>query len=125
MRKVFIAIVFLFVMGLAGPAFSQCRTMDKNVERPRKVVGDKPTVVRDTIRLCTSHVFRFRATRGQQLSLKLTTSKKTSLTLMPPSGESLVDGGLSWSGRLTESGQYEIQIGTDATARYTLEVIIN
>ena len=125
MRKVFIAIVFLFVIGLAGPAFSQCRTMDKNVERPLKNVRGTPTVVRDTIRLCTSHVFRFRATRGQQLSLKLTTGKKTSLTLMPPSGEALVDGGLSWSGRLTESGQYEIQIGTDATARYTLEVIIN
>ena len=125
MRKVFIAIVFLFVIGLAGPAFSQCRTMDKNVERPLKVVRGTPTVVRDTIRLCTSHIFRFRATRGQQLSLKLTTGKKTSLTLMPPSGEALVDGGLTWSGRLTESGQYEIQIGTDATARYTLEVIIN
>ena len=125
MRKVFIAIVFLFVIGLASPAFSQCRTMDKNVERPLKNVRGTPTVVRDTIRLCTSHVFRFRATRGQQLSLKLTTGKKTSLTLMPPSGEPLVDGGLTWSGRLTESGQYEIQIGTDATARYTLEVIIN
>jgi len=125
MRKVFIAIVFLFVIGLAGPAFSQCRTMDKNVERPLKNVRGTPTVVRDTIRLCTSHVFRFRATRGQQLSLKLTTGKKTSLTLMPPSGEALVDGGPTWSGRLTESGQYEIQIGTDATARYTLEVIIN
>ena len=91
MRKVFIAIVFLFVIGLAGPAFSQCRTMDKNVERPLKVVRGTPTVVRDTIRLCTSHIFRFRATRGQQLSLKLATGKKTSLTLIPPSGEALVD----------------------------------
>jgi hypothetical protein len=125
MRKVFVTIVFLIVMGLAGSAYSQCRTMDKNVERPLKVVRGTPTVVRDTIRLCTSHVFRFRAARGRQLSLKLATGKKTSLTLMPPSGEALVDGGLTWSGRLTESGQYEIQIGTDATARYTLEITIN
>jgi hypothetical protein len=80
--------------------------------------------VRDTIRLCTSHVFKFGGTRGQQANLKLTTGKKTSLTLMSPSGEALVDGGLSWSGRLTESGNYEIQIGTDATAAYVLEITI-
>lgn len=125
MRKIFVAIVFLFFISLAGSAYSQCPRMDKTVLKPLKLVRGTATVVRDTIRLCTSHVFKFRATRGQQVNLKLTTGKKTSLTLMPPSGEALVDGGLNWSGRLTESGQYEIQIGTDATARYTLEITIN
>ncbi len=123
MRKTFIAIVFAFVLTLAGSAYSQCPRMDKNVVKPLKLAQGSATV-RDTIRLCTSHVFKFRGTRGQQVNLKLTTGKKTSLTLMPPSGESLVDGGLNWSGRLTESGNYEIQIGTDVTAAYVLEITI-
>jgi len=123
MRKILIVTIFLTVFGVAGSAYSQCRTMDKNLQKPLKVTRGA-AVVRDTVRLCTSHTFKFRATRGQQLSIKLTTGKKTSLTLMPPSGDALVDGGLSWSGRLTESGEYEIQIGTDVTAQYTLEVSI-
>ena len=123
MRKILIVTIFLTVFGVAGSAYSQCRTMDKNLQKPLKVTRGA-AVVRDTVRLCTSHTFKFRATRGQQLSIKLTTGKKTSLTLMPPSGDALVDGGLSWSGRLTESGVYEIQIGTDVTAQYTLEVSI-
>jgi len=123
MRKILIVTILLTVFGVAGSAYSQCRTMDKNLQKPLKVTRGA-AVVRDTVRLCTSHTFKFRATRGQQLSIKLTTGKKTSLTLMPPSGDALVDGGLSWSGRLTESGEYEIQIGTDVTAQYTLEVSI-
>jgi hypothetical protein len=123
MRKILIATIFFTVFGLAGSAYSQCRTMDKNIEKPFRITRGAASV-RDTIRLCTSHTFKFRATRGQRLSIKLTTGKKTSLTLMQPSGEALVDGGLNWNGRLTESGEYEIQIGTDATARYTLEVSI-
>jgi hypothetical protein len=123
MRKILISVIFLMCTGLAGSVYSQCRTMDQNIEKPLRVNRGAATV-RDTIRLCTSHSYKFRATRGQQLSIKLTTGKKTSLTVMPPSGEALVDGGLSWNGRLTESGEYEIQIGTDITARYTLEVSI-
>lgn len=124
MQKFLISITFLVFIGLAGSAYSQCRTMDKNIKKPLRVTPGATAVIRDTIRLCNSHTFRFRATRGQRLSVRLTTGKKTALTLMPPSGEALVEGGLSWSGRLTESGQYEIQIGTDMTARYTLEVSI-
>jgi hypothetical protein len=123
MRKILISVIFVVFIGFASSAYSQCRTMDKNIEKPLRVTRGAATV-RDTIRLCTSHTYRFRATRGQQLSVKLTTGKKTSLTVMPPSGEALVDGGLSWSGRLSESGEYEVQIGTDATARYTLEISI-
>jgi hypothetical protein len=123
MQKILIPVFFLLFFGFAGTAYSQCRTMDRNIQKQLKIVRGA-AVVRDTIRVCTSHTYKFRATSGRQLSIRLTTGNKTSLTLMPPSGEALVDGGLDWSGRLTESGEYEIQIGTDATARYTLEVTI-
>lgn len=121
---------FLIVLAIAVSAFvfsssaaAQCRTTDKTVKKPLTLTGGAATV-RDTIRLCTSHVFHFRAAKGQRLNIKLTTGRKTSMTLLPPSGDALVDGELSWNGRLTETGEYEIQIGTDATARYTLEISI-
>jgi hypothetical protein len=97
--------------------------MDKTLHKQLVLVKGSATV-RDTIRLCTSHVFRFRGVRGRQLSIKLTTGRKTSMTILPPSGEALIDGELAWNGRLNETGEYEIQIGTDATARYTLEISI-
>ena len=124
MQRFLTLLLLLFVFGLTGTAFSQCRTQDKDIEKPLKISRGIPTVVRDTIKLCTSHTMRFRATQNQSLSIKLTTGKKTSMTLLPPSGEALIDGGLTWNGRLTESGDYEIQIGTDATARYTLEITL-
>jgi hypothetical protein len=116
--------VLLTVFLFAGAAFSQCRTMDKNIEKPVKVVRGTPTIIRDTIRLCTSHVFHFKGVRNQTMSVKLVTGKKTAITLLPPSGDALIDGGSEWNGRLTESGVYELQIGTDVTARYTLEISI-
>jgi len=125
MQKFLIPAVFLLaVFGLAGTAFSQCRTTDKEVRRPIKITRGTVAVVRDTIRLCTSHTYRFRASRGERLDIKLTTGNKTSMTVLPPSGEAIVDGGLSWNGKLTETGEYQIQIGTDATAGYTLRVMI-
>ena len=61
----------------------------------------------------------------QTFRVKLATGRQTGLTVLAPSAERLVDGdSFGWSGELTESGQYEIQIGTDATARYTLEISI-
>jgi hypothetical protein len=46
------------------------------------------------------------------------------MTLLPPSGEAIIDGELSFDGKLTETGEYEVQIGTDTTAAYTLRVLI-
>jgi hypothetical protein len=122
MQKTLIRIIFpALIFTIAGSAYSQCRMMDKNIEKPLKVSSTSPVIVRDTIKLCTSHIFHFRATRGQQLKIKLITGKKTALTVLPPSGEAIVDGGLSWIGKLAETGKYEIQIGTDVTANYTME----
>lgn len=124
MPRLVILIAICFSAGVfASTANAQCRTMDKTVHKPLVLVKGS-AIVRDTIRLCTSHVFSFRGVRGRQLKIKLTTGNKTSMTILPPSGETLIDGDLSWNGRLTETGEYEVQIGTDATARYTLEISI-
>lgn len=106
--------------------FGQCRKTDTPINKSLKIAKNQNSaVLKDTIRLCTSHVYRFRARAGQVLSVKLTTGRKTGLTLSTPAGERLIDGDrLSWSGELTEGGLYEIVIGTDATAHYTLEVSI-
>lgn len=113
---------------LAGATdnFGQCPRTDTPISKPLKIAKNRNSaVVKDTIRLCTSHVYRFRAEAGQILSVVLTTGEKTGLTLTAPSGERPIDGDrLSWSGELTESGFYEIVIGTDRTARYALEISI-
>jgi hypothetical protein len=117
-------ILGLLFFGFAGSAFSQCRTADREVRKPIKVTRGAAITVRDTVRLCTSHTYRFRASRGERLDIRLTTGSKTSMTVLPPSGEAIVDGDLSWKGRLTDTGEYEVQIGTDATAEYSLRVLI-
>ena len=58
------------------------------------------------------------------MTIVLKTGNKTSMTVLPPSSEALIDGELSWNGRLNETGEYEIQIGTDMTAKYMLEISI-
>ncbi|MDQ3801621.1 MAG: hypothetical protein M3384_19535 [Acidobacteriota bacterium] len=128
MKKLIFPGIILTVCLLANAPdnFGQCPGTDKPLNKSLKIAKNRnSTILKDTIRLCTSHVYRFRAKAGQILSVKLTTGRKTGLTLTTPSGERLVDGNaLSWAGELTESGLYEILIGTDAAARYTLEVSI-
>jgi hypothetical protein len=104
---------------------AQCRTTDTTVpKRIRFAQGRTTAIVKDTIRLCTSHEYKLRARAGQTMSLHLATGKRTSLTLSTPAGDALLDGGKDWSGALPASGEYTITIGTDANARYTLEVTI-
>ena len=109
----------------AGAPAPQCRGTDRVIEkRIRFARGRTTAVIKDTIRLCTGHTYRLRARAGQTMSVNLAAGSQTGLTLRAPSGEALVDGGKDWSGELPEGGQYVIEIGTDATARYTLEVTI-
>jgi len=106
---------------------AQCRGTDrvipKQIRFPR---GRTTAVIKDTVRLCTSHEYTLRASAGQTMSLNLATGKRTSFTLSAPSGDTLegADGVKNWSGELPETGDYVISIGTDATAAYTLEVTI-
>jgi hypothetical protein len=108
------------------PAALQCRHADQVIpKRIRFARGRTTTVIKDTVRLCTSHEYTLRASAGQTMSVHLATGKKTSFTVQSPSGTiEDADGVKDWSGELSEAGDYVIVIGTDATAAYTLEVTI-
>lgn len=128
LRLMFALLLLASVHG-AGPtgaaAAPQCRGTDRIVEkRIRFARGRTTAVIKDTVRLCTGHEYRLRARAGQTMSINLAAGRRTGLTVRTPSGEALVDGGKDWSGELPEGGEYVIEVGTDATARYTLEVTI-
>ncbi len=123
------ASVFGVNAGEARPAAAaaQCRTTDRVIPKQVRFARGRTTaVIKDTVRLCTSHEYTLRASAGQTMSLNLATGRRTSFTLQAPSGDTLegADGVKNWSGELPETGDYVVSIGTDATAAYTLEVTI-
>ena len=111
---------------LAHGAASQCPREDTPIRKQIRFARGRTTaVIKDTVRLCTSHEYYLRARRGQRMSVHLVAGDRTSFSLYAPT-EPLddADGVKDWEGDLPESGQYQITVGTDATARYTLEVTI-
>ena len=106
-------------------AAAQCRGTDRIIpKRIRFARGRTTAVIKDTVRLCTMHEYYFRARAGQKITAHLVTGNRTSMTLFTESGETVFDGTKDFEGELPEGGQYSLQIGTDATAAYTLEVTI-
>ena len=111
----------------ASAAPAQCRGTDRAIiKRVRFPRGRTTAVIKDTVRLCTSHEYRVRARGGQTMTVHLATGSRTSFTLWTPTGDTPegADGSKDWSGELPETGDYTINIGTDANAAYTLEVTI-
>lgn len=109
------------------PAAVQCRHADQTIPKTIKFARRRTTaVIKDTVRLCTSHEYHLRARQGQTMSIHLATGKRTSFTLLTPSGDTVgdADGVKDWSGELQDNGDYTIIVATDATAAYTLEVTI-
>ncbi len=105
----------------------QCRGTDRTVPKQIRFARGRTTaVIKDTVRLCTSHEYRLRARAGQTMTLHLATGSRTSFTLYTPTGDTPdgADGTKDWSGELPETGEYTLNVGTDATAAYTLEVTI-
>lgn len=111
----------------AATSAAQCRGTDriipKQIRFPR---GRTTAVIKETIRVCTGHEYRLRARAGQTMTVHLATGKRTSFTVNTPAGDTPegADGVKDWSGELSETGDYIINIGTDATVAYTLEVTI-
>ena len=113
----------------AGGAESaaQCRHADRFIQREVRFARGRTTAVfKGTVRPCTSHVYALPARAGQTMIVNLAAGNRTSFTVSGPSVGLLegADGVKRWSGELPEDGDYTIQIGTDATAAYTLEVTI-
>jgi hypothetical protein len=115
-----------YVPARTPAAAAQCRGTDRAITKQIKFArGRTTTVIKDTVKLCTSHEYHLRARQGQTMSIHLATGKRTSFTLQSPSGTiEEADGVKDWSGELPETGDYTIIVATDATAAYTLEVTI-
>lgn len=104
------------------------RPQDKEIRQTiRFARGATSTVLRKQIKLGTSHVYTLRAREGQVLTVSLKTGNKTSMSIYAPTSGIIeeADGIKRWTGTLSESGEYTIVVGTDATANYTLNVSIS
>ncbi len=109
------------------PPAAQCGGTDRVIVKPVKFGrGRTSAVIKDTVRLCTSHEYRLRARAGQTMSVHLATGRRTSFTVYAPNGDTPegADGVTDWQGELPESGVFLINVATDATAAYTLEITI-
>lgn len=106
-------------------------------DRPQDVVGLEKTIrfrrgassatISGKIRLGTTHWYHVRAREGQEMAVVLKTGNKTSFTIYGKQSGILegADGVRRTLVELPESGDFLIEIGTDATANYTLEVTIH
>ena len=102
-----------------------CPAGDRAIpKRIRFETGRTSAVIKDTVRVCTSHEYTFRAKAGQHVTLHLATGKFTDMRLLPPRDEALLDGGTDCEGDLPETGVYTLTVETDRTAQYTLEITI-
>jgi len=111
-------------------------TAEAQSNRPQDTVGLEKTirfkrgaisaVVRGQIKLGTVHRYYVGAAAGQQMAVVLKTGSQTSFTVSAQSAGILegADGVRQAVVELPESGDYLIEIGTDRTANYTLEVAI-
>lgn len=114
--------VFSAVPTLAGT--EDRVTVDRDIVFRRGAIS---AAVRGRINRGTTHLYRVRARAGQEMAIVLKTGDNTSATLFAPT-EGIVegaDGVRQTLVELPETGEYLIQIGTDAGANYTLEVTIN
>lgn len=98
-------------------------TVDQKITFKR---GANSAAIKKQIRKGTSHQYRIRANEGQEMTVILTTGKRTSFTISNLTDGIIegADGETMWKGMVSRSGDYYILIGTDATANYTLEVFI-
>jgi hypothetical protein len=123
-RRIFIY-TFL-VLALANLSIVQAQdrvTVDREIRFQR---GKISAAVSGRISRGTSHIYRVRARAGQQMAVVIKTGNRTSFTISALSAGILegADGVRQTLVELPETGEYEIVIGTDATANYTLEVTI-
>jgi hypothetical protein len=86
--------------------------------------NDSSIEVKDSIKLCTKHVYQFSGKAGQRIEARLTGTTQTWLILSRKGGAGLITGTRNWEGRLPEDGKYILQIVTterDATS-YTVRL---
>jgi hypothetical protein len=122
MRTVICAALLILCLENIGPAQDRV-TVEQEIRFRR---GSISAVITGKIRRGTSHQYHVRARKGQQMAVVLKTGNKTSFTVSVRNAGILesADGMRRTLVELPETGDYLIEIGTDATANYTLEVTI-
>jgi hypothetical protein len=130
MKKMF---KYLLICAIAVTAFQatadSMAAQDKTTLRKKVFFqkGRTTAILKNTIRRGTNHHYLLRANEGQTMILHLA-AKQSGLTVYKPNeGEAIedADGVNDWTGTLPESGEYTIEVATDAKAMpYTLEVTI-
>lgn len=129
MKKIliFATLLFAFIGFSNTNVYTQTRQQDKEMRFQVKFAkGKSNSVIKKQIRLGTTHIYTLRAKEGQDMTVILTTGNQTSFTVYSPT-EGIIegaDGETMWRGMLNETGEYQIAIGTDKTANYTLEIYI-
>jgi hypothetical protein len=98
-------------------------TLEKTIRFRRGAISG---VASGQIRRGETHRYRVGAREGQRMAVVLKTGNKTSFTIYGEQTGILdgADGVKQAVVELPESGDFLIEIGTDATANYTLEVAI-
>lgn len=129
-RQVFKSLLICALVAIAfQPAAGSATTQDKTVLKKRVFFqkGRTTAILKGSIKKGTNHHYLLGAKEGQTMTVHLA-AKQTSFTVYKPNeGEAIedADGVNDWTGTLPESGDYLIEIGTDAKlAPYTLEVTI-
>lgn len=126
-RKITLYSLLILSVFSAVPTFGATEdrvTVDRDIHFRRGAIS---TAIRGRINRGTTHLYRIRARAGQEMAIVLKTGGQTSATLYAPT-QGIVegaDGVRQTLVELPETGEYLIQIGTDAAASYTLEVTIN
>jgi|GEM_PF-5342720 len=125
-RAAVLAAALLLAAGAQAPFARGSQRAQDVVTLQRSVrfrPGTSSAVLRNTIRVGQLHWYKVRAREGQEMTVMLRTRGRTSFTLYTPdSPVEDADGVDEWRGLLPQSGEYLIQVATDDTAAYTLEV---
>jgi hypothetical protein len=122
-----LALVLLIATPLFTPDFASAQdktTLTRKVVFPK---GRTTAVLKASIKKGTNHHYLLRARAGQTMTVHLA-AKQCGFTVYKPDGGEAIeeaDGVTDWSGALPESGEYTIEVATDARLTpYTLEVTI-
>ncbi len=124
-KKIMLAATFALLF--IGFSTVQTNAQDKQINyNVRFAKGKSSAVYKKRIPRGTSHIYKLRAREGQNMTVILTTGNQTSFTVYSTNSGVLegADGETMWRGMLDDTGEYQIVIGTDKTANYTLEIFI-
>ena len=122
-----LTVVLLIATALCTPNLTAAQdktTLNKKVVFPK---GRTTAVLKASIKKGTNHHYLLRARAGQTMTVHLAAKQCGFTVYLPNEGAAIeeADGVTDWSGELPESGEYTIEVATDARLTpYTLEVTI-